>query len=390
MSRMKSHAWVLLALASAAGCGPNETASRKVLEEQGFTDIVLTRDGDHFTFEARKGGEICNGTVSASGNGSTHSSRCSAPTAPAEPQLRAACSDKHPEICYGDAKDKQAAGNHAAAAPLFSKGCEYGDMKSCNDLGVAYQRAEGVARDDAKATELYDKACKAKSGIGCHNFGLAMRRHEKPVEARAAFEQSCALGDADGCYRLGTSHANGVGGPKDLALAIQYLKKGCEAPEPSQDACGAIGLHQVNGEGVPVDLAAGDKTLQGACDKGSAEACRNLGILLRDGKIPPKDLPRAIALFDKGCHGTDGSACNLLALANEDGEGVPKDLPKALGLYEKSCNAGHALGCVNYGISLRDGMALPAKDPKKAAEAFDKACAAGERKGCVLRKGIKP
>ena len=46
------------------------------------------------------------------------------------------------------------------------------------------------------------------------------------------------------------------------------------------------------------------------------------------------------------------------------------------------------MGCTNYAMSLRDGMGLPAKDPKKAAYIFDKACAMGDDKACTLRKGL--
>lgn len=367
-------------------CGPSESASREALEKDGFTDVVLTRDGDHFTFTAKKKGDDCKGTVSATKSSSQMTSFCSSKTEEAKP---ATCSAETPGICLNDGLAKEKTGDFAAAATLYEKGCNFGDAASCSNLGVAYERGEGVTKDEAKATAFYEKACTAKNGLGCANLGAAHRRAKRFEEARVAWSASCDLGNARGCFGVGLFHGQGLGGKKDPAMAMTFFEKACTAKEPLQDGCGAVGWMNATGEGVPKDIAKGDKQLDDACKAGSGEACKNLGILLRDGKLGARDLPRAYDAFERGCPNDEG-ACNEAALALERGQGITKDLAKALTLYEKSCDGGSAIGCTNYGISVRDGLGGSPKDPKKAAEAFDKACASGDTKACNLRKGLPP
>ena len=129
--------------------------------------------------------------------------------------------------------------------------------------------------------------------------------------------------------------------------------------------------------------------LEAACGKGSAEACKNLGVMMRDGQLGTRDPKRASELFEKACP-DDSGACNEIALAYERGAGVTKDLTKALSFYAAACDGGASLGCMNYGIALRDGKGLPAKDPKKAREAFLRACQAGEQRACAMEKALPP
>ncbi len=381
---MNKHHLCLTALLSIA-CGPSEAASRKVLEEQGFTEIELVREGDHFKFKAKKPQITCTGTIAATQSKHTMTSACDRiveDTPP--PEL---CSAATPAICFDQALARDKVSDKATAIKLYTMGCDFGNAACCNNLGVAHESGEGAQKDLTKAKALYEKSCKLKHGLGCTNFGDALVRDKSDEPARAAYTQACELEYADGCYRLGGMLINGEGGKKDSTAGLSWLTKACEAKLPSQDACGEIGLVYGLGDGVPADKAKGEKLMQAACDAGSLFTCTNLGILMRDGKLGPKNQARATALFEKACP-AEATACNELALVYELGLGVTKDLPKSISLFEQACTGGNVLGCTNYAMSLRDGMGLLAKDPKKAAYIFDKACAMGDDKACTLRKGL--
>lgn len=369
-------------------CGPNENAARKSLEDDGFTEIVLTREGDGFAFTAKKGTQSCKGNVSASRYFTSASSFC-ADDAAADAVPEPVCAAATPGVCFRQGLAKDKAGDHAAALALYNKGCDFGDAGSCTNAGVGYDHGEGAALDRVKAAALFDKACKGKHAVGCSNFGKSLRRDGKPELAIAAFEQACSLELAEGCYLVGMMHMNAATPKKDYAAANAAFEKGCASKEPSQNACGGLGVAHATGQGVTKDAKKGAALLEAACEKGSAESCKNLGVLVRDGLVGPRDPKRASELFEKACPDNVG-ACNEIALAYERGVGVTKDLPKALSLYAAACDGGLALGCMNYGIALRDGMGLPAKDPKKAREAFGKACQAGEQRACAMEKAIPP
>lgn len=301
-------ALIAAGLSALTACGPSESAAREVLTKDGYTDVVLTPDGDHFTFRAKKGGQACSGTVTASRGSSTLSSLCVDPSMSAAAPAPA-CDAASPAACFHEGVAKDRAGDHSAAATLYEKGCGFGDAGSCTNAGVSYERGEGVSADRGKALALYEKACKGKHPIGCSNFGKTLRADGKPKEALAAFDEACALELAEGCYLAGLVHATGALGQKDPAAARVAFEKGCGAKEPSQSACGALGLATLLGEGVPKDATKGAAMLGAACDAGSALACMNLGLAVRDGLVGPRDPKRAEELLAKACKGGESGAC---------------------------------------------------------------------------------
>src|SRR6187402_2921048 len=79
-----------------AGCGPREGDARKYLEEQGFTSVTdLKKDGKSFTFSAKKGKDVCTGTVTiVKGLGSTQqslNSSCNLDTSGCKPGAADVC-----------------------------------------------------------------------------------------------------------------------------------------------------------------------------------------------------------------------------------------------------------------------------------------------------------
>ena len=74
-----------------------------------------------------------------------------------------------------------------------------------------------------------------------------------------------------------------------------------------------------------------------------------------------------------------------LALANLTSEGQTAydagDEQKAAKIWQKACKAGEARGCVRLGFLYQSGRGVE-QDDAKASKFYEKACDAGELSGC--------
>ncbi len=123
-------------------------------------------------------------------------------------------------------------------------------------------------------------------------------------------EYNCDAGDYLDCQELGKAYGEGDGAGQDLAKALSFFIRSCEAK--GRWACGMAGSYLASGRGV----AAADPA-------------------------------RAAGWFERGCGEGHGWSCNRLGEMARDGEGVPKDPKRALALFEKACQAKEETGCAN-------------------------------------------
>ena len=87
-------------------------------------------------------------------------------------------------------------GDYQKAVELLKKACDSGEALGCSNLGVLYNKGQGVKQDYQKAVELLKKACDS--------------------------------GDAVGCYNLGILYIDGQGVKQDFSTAKQYYGKACD------------------------------------------------------------------------------------------------------------------------------------------------------------------
>lgn len=80
-------------------------------------------------------------------------------------------------VCFADAIDEgKMALEHKRyfdAAEAFRKACESGNGAGCYNLGVMYEKGEGIAQNKYKASTLYAEACRAHVALGCSNMALS-------------------------------------------------------------------------------------------------------------------------------------------------------------------------------------------------------------------------
>ncbi|MBP3221969.1 MAG: sel1 repeat family protein, partial [Neisseriaceae bacterium] len=64
-------------------------------------------------------------------------------------------------------------GNYTQAAKLFEQACHGGNAKGCYNLGVLYDKGQGVKQNYAQAAKLFEQACHGGDAQGCFNLGVS-------------------------------------------------------------------------------------------------------------------------------------------------------------------------------------------------------------------------
>ncbi len=161
----------------------------------------------------------------------------------------------------------------------------------CNELGARFAAApagpsgvtapegsEGAPKDAAMASRLFQRACDLGSAAGCNNLGLAYKRAQGVPEdytlAMASFERACSGGLAEGCSNQGVLYEHGLGVSVNLGDAQRLYQQACR--RGSALGCSNLGALYAEGRGVVADQQAAARLFGGACSAGSSIGCSNL------------------------------------------------------------------------------------------------------------------
>jgi Sel1 repeat-containing protein len=133
-----------------------------------------------------------------------------------------------------DAAPKDAAPKDAAmASRLFQRACDLGSAAGCNNLGLAYKRAQGVPEDYALAMTSFERACSGGLAEGCSNQGVlyeyGLGVSVNLGDAQRLYQQACRRGSALGCSNLGALYAQGRGVVADQQAATRLFGDACSA-----------------------------------------------------------------------------------------------------------------------------------------------------------------
>src|SRR5437762_1460163 len=207
---------------------------------------------------------------------------------------------------------------------------EAGDAESEVELGLRYDKGEGVAKDQAEAVKWYRKAA----------------------------EQNYAAAQDD----LGVCFHNGEGVAKDQVEAVKWYRKAAE--QNYATAQENLGVCYVSGEGVAENLVEAYKWLLLAVRQGNEHAKEGVTLLehaLRPEQIAQgqkrahefkqKPLEEVKAKAEAG----DAESEVELALRYDKGEGVAKDQVEAVKWYRKAAEQNYAKAQYELGFCYLDG-----------------------------------
>ncbi len=119
------------------------------------------------------------------------------------------------------------------AARLFQRACERGHAPACNNLGLAYESAQGVPQDFGRALTFFERACSGGFAEGCSNQG-ALHEHGLGVpvnlgDAQRLYTYACRRGSALGCSNLGVLYAQGRSVQPNEGTASRLFAEACRA-----------------------------------------------------------------------------------------------------------------------------------------------------------------
>lgn len=211
-----------------------------------------------------------------------------------------------------------------AANRWYAKAVELGSADAAYNLALSYQAGKGIEQDMQKAFFYFRIAAErnmveAQSRLAGYYLGETMRDYPRALHwARRSADQ----GDKSAILLLDTIYRNGLGVPKDEALAARlYLE-----------------LEK----------------------KASASDWSRLGYMYAYGEGVKQDFSLAFHYYQKGHHAGSMNATHNLADLYEKGHGVAQDYAKALSLYRQAAKAGNAPSMFSLAGLYEKGLGVPA------------------------------
>jgi TPR repeat protein len=236
---------------------------------------------------------------------------------------------------------------------------ERGDAKAQFDLGCAYVKGDGLAKDEVEAVKWYRKAAEqgnpdAQFALSfCYYNGVGVAKEEE--EAAKWLFKAANQGNPLAQFDLGSMYHNGDGVVKDEEEAVKWWRKA--ANQGDADAQNNLGAMYYNGKGVPKDLAEAAKWHQKAADQGLADAQLELGRLYSSGRGVPQNYQKAAEMFRMAAEQGNADAQGVLGYCYWIGQGLPKDFTEAYKWFNLASAQGNEKA--NKGLSAIEGEMTP-------------------------------
>lgn len=185
-------------------------------------------------------------------------------------------------------------GDYFTALKEWEVAAQQGDFKAQNNLGLLYEKGEGVSQDHQKAIFWYRKSAEQGNPIAQFNLGYSYangRGVPKDLEkALSWYEKSAMQGDASSAFNMGLIYEK-ERRVRNYNLTLQWYT--VAAHRCSTKAMVNLGVMYNRGRGVSQDKIIALKWNQGAAGLGDKYAQYKVGLRYLDQEIIPQDLVRA-------------------------------------------------------------------------------------------------
>ncbi|MEZ4442661.1 MAG: tetratricopeptide repeat protein [Polyangiaceae bacterium] len=127
------------------------------------------------------------------------------------------------------------------------------------------------------------------------------------------------------------------------------------------------------------------------CKAGNAESCYNYALSF--GKSQDAVLKQGMPQYKKACEGGVADACFALGVAlewelDDEKPNYASLLAVVIDQHQRACNAGLGEGC-DHAATYYDGKTNPARDERKAFEAWKAGCDLGDGDSCIMAADIQ-
>lgn len=298
------------------------------------------------------------------------------------------------------------AGNLDAASVLYQKAAQGNELEAQEKLAALLLSSNNPALWPTGHSWL-DRAVQSNSVAAMEQQAVILLngshgRERSVDEAVKLLKRACQLpGAKQAHFLLGNLAAQGVGLPRDGAIALSHFQEGAKA---GSIPC-LVGLHRLYREGglVKKDLGEAERLGKQAAEQGSAEAAYEMGLFyeqFRDGgpdwkeaakwlkmasergsggastrlasyhmngKLGDANVTEAVKLCRLAAEQGDAEACHLMGVFYQEGKAVPQDAVASTGWLRIGAERGYALSENEYGLRLVAGIGVT-RDPGQGAQ----------------------
>jgi uncharacterized protein len=278
-----------------------------------------------------------------------------------------------------EAKFRLGMAYHERASPLarrwLREAAEEGHAKAAVNLGVIYDKGQGVQIDRAEAERWY-RAAVAKGIPAAETYLgylllLDTGEPEKQAEGHALLQRSLARGDLGAIVILAHCARTGQGIPQDIALAGSYYERAVALGH----APSMVKLARLydKGQGVPRDEARAFELYRRAAKGGEKAALFRVGEALFHGRGVERDWAEALKWFERAAAFDDADALTRVGVICIKGApGVTPDSFRAVTSFERAAKAGSAEAMFLLGQCLIGGQGT-AMNPREGRSWIRKA-----------------
>jgi TPR repeat protein len=248
------------------------------------------------------------------------------------------------------------------------------------DLGFAYAKGLGVARDDAAARHWFELAAGQGVVKAQYWMGAMLERGRggprSYAEALVWYRRAADQGFSPAEVAMGRFYGRGLGVPRDVQQRTDWYRRAAE--HGNFIGAWALGNFYQFGDGMDKDLSAARGWYLRAADRGFVPAQIRLALMAEHGNGVPKDDTVALQWFQRAADAGSPVGLNDLGVFYRRGLGVPQDYAQAMRLFRQSADKHYAMAEFNIGLMYADGLGVP-MDKREARAWFEKAAAAGNQ-----------
>jgi TPR repeat protein len=238
--------------------------------------------------------------------------------------------------------------------------------------------------DTAQAARFYEKAAAADTAEAQEKLALILLDSKDPSlwpEGHSWLARAIAGGSVPAREKRAEMLLQGSHGLEpDLPAAIRLLQDTRRLPG-AKESYFFLGNLARQGIGMPKDGAIALAHFQEGAQAGSVRCLVGLHQLLRDGVLVPKDLARAEAVGKQAAQLGDPEAAYQMAIFEERFRGAPPDWETAAGWLRTATERGHG-GAATRLASYRLGASPAPPDPEEAVRLLRLAADLGDAEAC--------
>ena len=214
--------------------------------------------------------------------------------------------------------------NPQKAFELSRKAALQGFADAQLNLSRFYREGIGVKKNLKEASKWLKKAALQGHAHAQMNLGVEKHRAQDYKEARKWFERSAEQDQPIAQYMYGQFLQKGIGGKKDVPLAISWFESAAQHDLP--DALFSLADIYLRGlEGYPQDLERAYGYYLRAAELEHPVSQYNVGVMLKDGQGAKKNLDEALKWLSKSGRGGYGKAYFYLGDLYARGKGLKQD-----------------------------------------------------------------